>query len=171
VYVNRTIISGRLTEDPIYKSRHGSQGEEYCMLKCHTEKPIKVKEVRQREDVYFEVIAFGNNASSIKNMVFKGTPLLFELEIRNIDQGDGRPTMVLQAVKIHFMEKPSRRIDMDRGFNTQREVQPKQEEVKKEEVDGNIKKEAVEVAADVLTRETQSVEVIQEKSKKTKKRK
>ena len=58
------------------------------------------------------MLAFGNNASSIKGKVSKGTPLLFELEIRNFDLGDGKTSMVMQAVKIHFMERAPRRIDM-----------------------------------------------------------
>lgn len=128
MYINRLIIFGRLTEDPIYKVRHGgsNSSEEYCILRCHTEKPIKINyahnDVRQKEDIYFEVLAFGNNASSIKNRVYRGTPLLFELEVRNIDQGDGKRTMVLQAVKIHFMDRSPRRLDNYNKDETKEEV-------------------------------------------------
>lgn len=101
-----------MTEAPVYKIRKsGNSVEEYAILNCHTEKPIRVKEEHSKEDIYFQVIAFGKNASSIKNRVYQGTPLLFELEIRNVEASDGRRETVLQAVKIHFMERPPRRVD------------------------------------------------------------
>lgn len=112
MYINRVTINGRLTEAPIYKIRKsGNFTEEYAILNCHTEKPIRVKEEHSKEDIYFQVIAFGKNASSIKNRVYQGTPLLFELEIRNVEASDGQRETVLQAVKIHFMERPPRRVD------------------------------------------------------------
>jgi len=112
LYINRITINGRLTEAPVYKTHNsGNSSEEFAILNCHTEKPIRLKEEHSKEDIYFQVIAFGKNASSIKGRVHQGTPLLFELEIRNIEATDGRRETVLQAVKIHFMERPPRRVD------------------------------------------------------------
>lgn len=112
MYINRIVINGRLSEAPIYKvHKSGNSAEEYAILNCHTEKPIRLKEEHSKEDIYFQVIAFGKNASSIKGRVHQGTPLLFELEIRNIESVEGQRETVLQAVKIHFMERPPRRVD------------------------------------------------------------
>lgn len=149
MYINRITVNGRLTEDPVYKIRRGiNDSEEYCILKCHTEKPIKVRNVRQKEDIYFEVIAFGNNAASVKNRIFQGTPLLFELEIRNIDSGDGKRSMILQAVKIHFMDRNTRRLDNYSRDETKEEVT--------QEVDGNVK-----VEGDMKIPEDDTLESIQ----------
>lgn len=163
MYLNRVFINGRLTEDPEYRTKRSTvRSEEYCILRCHCEKPIKIKEVKSREDVYFEVHAFGKNAQSIKDKVFQGTPLMFELEIRNIVQGDSRVT-VLQAVKIHFHERSApRRLDSEK----------QKEEVKSSPQKETIKEEQpkeLETAAVAVEEVEEDSPEKREKSKKKKK--
>lgn len=122
-----------MTEAPIYKThKSGNSVEEYAILNCHTEKPIRLKEEHSKEDIYFQVIAFGKNASSIKNRVYQGTPLLFELEIRNVEASDGQRETVLQAVKIHFMERPPRRVDTSSRNQSVPNINPEKLENKEE---------------------------------------
>ena len=114
MYINRVFINGRLTEAPIYKRHPNSQdGEEYCVLNFCTEKPIRIGNENSKEDVYYQIIAFGRNASSIKGRVWQGTPLNIEAELRNVDaDGKGERTTILQAVKIHFHERGPKRVDI-----------------------------------------------------------
>ncbi len=122
-----------MTEAPIYKThKSGNSVEEYAILNCHTEKPIRLKEEHSKEDIYFQVIAFGKNASSIKGRVYQGTPLLFELEIRNVESVEGQRETVLQAVKIHFMERPPRRVDISSKKESTPNINPERLENKAE---------------------------------------
>jgi len=113
LYVNRITINGRLTEDPDFRKHPSLDGEEFCILHFKTEKPIRIGNENSQEDIYYRIIAFGRNASSIKGRVFQGTPLLVEAEIRNVDtDGSGARETIMQAVKIHFHERAPRRVDM-----------------------------------------------------------
>lgn len=168
MYLNRVTINGRLTKDPEYIMKRGTMhSEEYCILYCHCQKPIKIKDVKSREDVYFEVHAFGKNAQSIKGKVFQGKPLLFECEIRNIVQGDNTRATILQAVKIHFHETAApRRLDNDRN---ERNSKPVSKEAEKEETE-ELPEEAIpeepakELAEVASAAEATSEEVPEEKN-------
>lgn len=115
MYLNRLTINGRLIEAPVYKKHPSSKdGEEYCILQFHAEKPIRIGTEHSKEDIYYSIVAFGRNASSIKGRVFQGTPLMIEAEIRNVDtDGSGARETILQAVKIHFHERAPRRVNLD----------------------------------------------------------
>ena len=168
MYLNRVIINGRLTKDPEYIMKRGTtHSEEYCILYLHCQKPIKIKETKSREDVYFEVHAFGKNAQSIKGKVFQGKPLLFECEVRNIVQGDNTRATILQAVKIHFHETAApRRLDSNTQSRNSKSV-PK--ETEKEKVEELPEKElpeelAQELAEIALSSEASEEEVTEEKN-------
>ena len=109
VNVNKVLLGGNLTKDPVLSNLPG--GTSVVDFRLATHRKYTDKDGQKREETCFvDCNAFGNNATNIHKYFAKGRPILVEgrlkLDTWVNDEGQKRNKIKIVAEKFHFVDPP-----------------------------------------------------------------
>ena len=126
--MNRTVLVGRLTKDPELK--HTQSNKAVATFTIAVNRQFKNANGEYEAD-FINIVAWGNQAETIKQYVYKGHQIGIDgrIQTRNYEANDGRKVYVTEVVAESFTFLEPKK---EQTYNTNQQIQNRQQNQNKQ---------------------------------------